>query len=283
MSSTLQASVSTIAGILAAMAVVALIEMVIPLHARTRSNRAHVGPNLALTFITFATNVLLNGALMFVLHRLDRVGFGLLRWTGLAPWMAGVIAFVMLDLAFYVAHVAMHKVPALWRVHRVHHCDPVVDVTTTIRQHPLEGIIRYAFMATFACGLGAGLGAFMAYRTWSAINGLLEHANWRFPRWLGATLSFVSSWPNMHKVHHSRDVRESDTNYGNIFSWFDRLFGTYTPESRGETVRCGLDGFDDPRSQSTTGLLAMPFARCRASVPVIGIAPRLRPRGLHDA
>ncbi len=257
--SLLQTSASTIAAILVAMGVIALIETAIPLHARTKAHRAHVGPNLALTFITFATNVVLNGALVLLLQRLDGGGFGILRWTGLDSRVANVLAFVMLDLSFYVAHVAMHKVPALWRVHRVHHSDPVVDVTTTIRQHPLEGIIRYAFMALFACAIGAGVGVFVIYRAWSAINGLLEHANLRVPRRLGEALSLLTTWPNMHKVHHSRDARESDTNYGNIFSWFDRMFGTYTPSSRGESVICGLDGFDDARAQSTVGLLALPF------------------------
>jgi sterol desaturase/sphingolipid hydroxylase (fatty acid hydroxylase superfamily) len=238
----------------------ALIEVAIPLHARTRSHRAHLVPNLTLTFITFATNIVFNGALVLLLVHLDGAGFGILRWTGLEPWVANVIAFVVLDLSFYVAHVAMHKVSAFWRVHRVHHSDPVVDVTTTIRQHPLEGIIRYVFMASFACVFGVGLGVFVVYRTWSALNGLLEHANLRVPRWLGSALSLVTTWPNMHKVHHSRDVRETNTNYGNIFSWFDRLLGTYTPSSRGETVVCGLDGYDDAWSQSTRGLLGMPFA-----------------------
>ena len=272
--SLLQTSVSTIAAILGAMAVIALIETAIPLHARTKAHRAHLGPNLALTFLTFATNVLLNGALVMLLQRLDDRGFGILRWGGLDPRVANVLAFVMLDFSFYLAHVAMHKVPAFWRVHRVHHSDPVVDVTTTIRQHPLEGIIRYAFMAVFACAFGVGLGVFVVYRAWSAINGLLEHANLRFPRWLGEALSLITTWPNMHKVHHSRDVRESDTNYGNIFSWFDRLFGTYTPSSRGESVICGLDGFDDPTVQSTAGLLAMPFRRSEHEGDRVATSPR---------
>ena len=265
--SLLQTSGSTIVAILGAMGLIALLETAIPLHARTRSNRAHLGPNLALTFITFATNVGLNGGLMLLLLQLDHARFGILRWSGLDPRIADAIAVVFLDLSFYVAHVAMHKVPALWRVHRVHHSDPVVDVTTTIRQHPLEGIIRYAFMLAFACAFGVGLPAFIVYRTWSALGGLLEHANLRVPRWLGSALALVTTWPNMHKVHHSRDVRESDTNYGNIFSWFDRLFGTFTPSARGETVICGLDGFDDARSQSTSGLLAMPFEGLPATQP----------------
>ena len=257
--SLLQTSLSTIAAILGVMALISGIELLIPLHARTKLHRAHRGPNLALTFITFAANVGLNGALMVLLLHLDRAKFGILRWIPLGPWVAAVIAFVVLDLSFYVAHVCMHAIPALWRVHRVHHSDPVVDVTTTIRQHPLEGLIRYAFMGAFACAFGVGLGAFVAYRAWSAIGGLLEHANVRVPRWVGAALAWITTWPDLHKVHHSRDVRECDTNYGNIFSWFDRLFGTFTPASRVENVVCGLDGFDEPGSQSTAGLLALPF------------------------
>jgi sterol desaturase/sphingolipid hydroxylase (fatty acid hydroxylase superfamily) len=256
-----QTTLTTMAMILAAMGAIALIEIAIPLHPRTRANRDHVAPNLTLTFITFATSTVFNSALVVVLLQLDSAGFGILRWLDLDPWLAGGIGFLMLDLSFYVAHVAMHSVPALWRVHRVHHSDPVVDVTTAIRQHPLEGVIRYVFMATFACVFGVGLGVFVVYRAWSAFNGLLEHANVRVPRWLDTSLALVTTWPNMHKVHHSRQLHEVRTNYGNIFSWFDRLFGTYTPSARGATVTCGVDGFDDRASQTTRALLAMPFAK----------------------
>jgi sterol desaturase/sphingolipid hydroxylase (fatty acid hydroxylase superfamily) len=251
-------SLSTIGGILAAMALIALIEMAIPLHARGTWNRVHLGPNLALTAITFATNILLNGAVLLMLASLQARGLGLLRWASLDPLLAGVIAVVALDFSFYVAHVAMHKVPAFWKVHQVHHSDPVIDVTTSLRQHPLEGLIRYTFMAAFAGTLGVGLQPFTVYRTWSALNGLLEHANVRVPHWLDTTLSLVTTWPNMHKVHHSREAHETDTNYGNMFSWFDRLFSTYTPSWRGTTVRCGLEGTDHRSAQTTSALLAMP-------------------------
>ncbi len=169
------------------------------------------------------------------------------------------IVVLVLDFSFYVAHVSMHKVAAFWRYHRVHHSDPAVDVTTTIRQHPGESLIRYAFMAVFACVLGASPGAFAVYRAWSALNGLLEHANFRAPLWLDRALSLVTTWPYMHKIHHSRAADQTDTNYGNIFSWFDRLFGTFTPSERGVNIAYGLSGFDDPQTQTTAGLLALPF------------------------
>src|SRR5262245_304630 len=262
----LLSSISTVGAILAVMAVVALLETALPLHARGRWHRAHLGPNLALTFITFATNILFNGVLVMMLVWLQTRGFGLLNVFELPSLTTVLVVVLVLDFSFYVAHMSMHRIPALWRVHRVHHSDPVVDVTTTIRQHPGEGVIRYTFLAAFAVALGAGPAAFAVYRSWSAINALLEHANIRVPLWLDSVLSIVTTWPNMHKFNHSRTATETNTNYGNIFSLFDRLFFTFTPSIRGVNVRYGLDGFDDPAAQTTAGLLAMPFRDGAASV-----------------
>jgi sterol desaturase/sphingolipid hydroxylase (fatty acid hydroxylase superfamily) len=250
---------ATIGAILLVMAVVAWVETLIPLHLGARSRRAHLGPNLALTFITFGTNVFLNGALVTALLLLPRFGLGVLNAFRAPPFVAFVVAILILDLSFYFAHVAMHKVPAFWRYHVVHHCDPVVDVTTTIRQHPGEGVIRYAFMAVFACAIGAGPAAFAVYRAWSAINGLLEHASIRVPLWLDELLSLVTTWPGVHKVHHSRVPEETDSNYGNIFSFWDRLFRTFTPASRGADIHYGIEGLDDAPTQTTRGLLWLPF------------------------
>jgi hypothetical protein len=105
------------------------------------------------------------------------------------------------------------------------------------------------------------------------LNGLFEHANIRLPLWLDTALSAVVTSPNMHKVHHSRAPAQTDTNYGNIFSVFDRSFGTFTPAAQGVAVVCGLDGFDDAATQTTTGLLALPFrapANLAAPLPVFG-------------
>jgi sterol desaturase/sphingolipid hydroxylase (fatty acid hydroxylase superfamily) len=252
-----------IGAILLAMAVVAWIETVIPLHLGERSSRAHLGANLALTFITFATNLILNMGLVATLMVLPRLRLGLLNVFPQPPLVALIAAVLTLDLSIYVAHVAMHKIPAFWGYHLVHHCDPVVDVTTTIRQHPGESVIRYAFMAAFAFVLGAGPGAFAVYRAWSALTGLLEHANIRLPRRLDGLLALVTTSPNMHKVHHSRTREETDTNYGNIFSLWDRIFRTFTPPSRGIDIHYGIDGFDDSTTQTTQGLLRLPFQVAR--------------------
>jgi len=192
---------------------------------------------------------------------LEANGFGLLRVVALPPLLAGFVPVLFLDFSFYVAHVAMHAVPSFWRYHRVHHADPAVDVTTSIRQHPGESVIRYVFMAAFAFAIGPSPGAFAVYRVWSALNALLEHANIRVPVWVDRGLSLVTTWPYMHKVHHSRTPGETNTNYGNITSLFDRLFGTFTPSRRGMRIVYGLDGFDEAAMQTTAGLLAMPTSR----------------------
>ncbi len=265
LSDTVTSSAASVGVILAAMALLALVEAALPLRARGRWNRAHLGPNLALTFLTFATNALFSGALVMVLVRLETDGFGLLRLLALGPWTGAVVTVLALDFAFYVAHVAMHRIPAFWRFHSVHHSDPAVDVTTTIRQHPGESVIRYAFLTAAACAIGASPGAFAVYRLGVALSGLLEHANFRVPAGIDRVLSLVFTWPGMHKVHHSRDPRYTDTNYGNLVSWWDRLFATFTPAGSGADVAYGLDGLDAPATQTTAGLLALPFRDTEAA------------------
>jgi sterol desaturase/sphingolipid hydroxylase (fatty acid hydroxylase superfamily) len=255
----LLAALETIGAILAVMTIVAVVEVAIPLHARGRWNRLHLRPNLILTFLTFATNLCLNMALLALVVALERGGLGLVRWLPLSPVAAAITAIAALDLSFYAAHVSWHAFPALWPYHAVHHSDPAVDVTTTIRQHPVESLLRYAAMGAMVLVIGPSPIAFAVYRAASAINGLFEHANIRAPGWLDRLLSLVTTWPHMHKVHHSRAAAQTNSNYGNLFSVWDRLFGTFTPSREGTTIVYGLAGLDRPELQTTRSLLARPF------------------------
>ncbi|TFH19872.1 MAG: fatty acid hydroxylase family protein [Myxococcales bacterium] len=254
-------SSSMIAAVLIAMAVLAAVESWIPLHPRDRQNRAHVVPNLALTLITFWTNLVFNVALVTVLVRIEPGGFGLLPRLGLQPATTTLLVVLGLDFAFYVTHRAMHDIGLFWRFHSVHHSDRSVDVTTTIRQHPGESVIRYAFLSVAAVVLGATPGAFAVYRVWSVLAGLLEHSNVRLPLSVDNALALLISTPNFHKVHHLREPERYDTNFGNCFSLFDRLFATCTPAEEGTSVTCGVRDLDAARLQTTAGLLALPFRR----------------------
>jgi sterol desaturase/sphingolipid hydroxylase (fatty acid hydroxylase superfamily) len=255
----LLSAVSAAGFVLAAMSVVAGIEAAIPLRVRGQWNSLHVRPNLALTLITLGSNILLTLPLVIVLVWLERRNLGAVPLLVSSPIAAAAVGVVLLDFAAYVAHVAMHRVPAFWRFHSVHHSDPTVDVTTALRQHPGETLIRYVFMAGCAIGLGVAPATLAIYRAWQAINSLLEHANIRLPAQLDRLLAFVVVSPNMHKVHHSRIEGFTDSNYGNIFSFFDRMLLSFTPPERELAVAYGLDGFDDSMTQRTIGLLALPF------------------------
>jgi sterol desaturase/sphingolipid hydroxylase (fatty acid hydroxylase superfamily) len=272
---------TTIAYIVVAMAVVATVEVAIPLHTRGRWHRSHLGPNLALTFLTFATNLFLNVALVAVVFWLESRGLGLLRWLALPPLVAALLAVAALDFSFYAAHLSWHKFPSLWRYHAVHHSDLALDVTTTIRQHPVESLLRYAAMSAMVVVIGPSPAAFAVYRVTSVLSGLLEHSNIRAPQWLDGLLSTVVTWPHMHKVHHSRVPAQTDTNYGNLFSVWDRLFATFTPSREGTKVVFGLDGLDDPALQTTSALLARPFQdaeRVVGTVPTLVDGPASRNR-----
>lgn len=251
----------------ALMAIVAVLEIAIPLRARTRWNDAHLAPNLYLTLIYVVTNLFLTAVLVLLLSWCAAAGFGIFNAWGVTGAAHIVAAVVILDFQAYAVHVAMHEVHGFWRFHRVHHADPAVDVTTALRQHPGESLIRFVSLAVFAAGIGASVEAFALYRLLSGVQALSEHANVRVPRPLDALLSLVIATPNYHKVHHSRDATETDTNYANIFSVWDRLFGTATPSSRGTDVHYGLDGVADG-DQTTRGLLSLPFrARAARAVP----------------
>jgi len=237
--------VQSLAILLAAMGLLAGVEILAPFRQRGGWRRDHLGANLGLTAATLALNLGL-GALLVA----DR------RAPSLAVLVVGIVA---LDFSTYVAHRLMHRLPALWRVHRVHHADPLVDVTTAYRQHPLETLVRFAFLAGPAWALGLPAATILAYRLLSTGNALLEHANLKLWQPLDGALSLAVVTPNMHKVHHSRQRDETDSNYGNIFALFDRVFRTFTPTARAGRVDYGLEGYDAVDAQRLGALIRLPF------------------------
>jgi sterol desaturase/sphingolipid hydroxylase (fatty acid hydroxylase superfamily) len=182
---------------------------------------------------------------------------GLLRSV---PAVAQIpLGIVALDLCTYVAHWTLHKVPWLWRAHRVHHADPFVDVTTTLRAHPIEVAWRFAWTAIPAAVLGLPPQAVVVYRLLSALNGLLEHSNLSTPRWVDRALSCFWVTPNLHKIHHADEALLTDTNYGNLLSLFDRLFGTFTSSERASDVTYGLADVSASRATRIYPVLLLPF------------------------
>ena len=251
---------STASVVLAVMGVAAAIELAVPLYAGSSAHGPRRRTNLAMTMQTLLFAYVLTSVVALAAVAAPVASPGLMAAAGLpapAQFFAGIVA---LDFAFgYVAHRSMHAWPALWKYHRVHHSDEFVDVTTSYRTHPVESVWRHVWLFATVWVLGVPATAVVAYRVLSGVNGILEHANIRVSPVLDAALARVWVTPNMHKVHHSRDQKETDSNYGNLFTLHDRLLGTFTPTERAFSVEYGLDGVEPAEIRSFGALLAMPW------------------------
>lgn len=178
---------------------------------------------------------------------------------------AGIFLFAILAMDFttYAQHVLLHRVPALWRLHRVHHSDGDYDCTTGLRFHPVESVFSMGVRLAVIGLLGldpAGVGFF---ELWMMGATLFTHANFHVPPWLERWLRLVMVTPDLHRVHHSADPREFARNYGNIFPWWDRLLGTYRfrPAATQRDMRIGLPDLPGDKPFSLWALLAMPLSR----------------------
>jgi sterol desaturase/sphingolipid hydroxylase (fatty acid hydroxylase superfamily) len=215
-----------------------------------------------MTALVLAFAFALTSAVTIAAATLPAVSPSLMGAAGVPGWAQLVMGVVALDFAYgYVAHRTMHASPTLWRYHRVHHSDAFVDTTTGLRTHPVEVAWRHAWLFATVWVLGVPAPAVAAFRLLSAVNGVFEHANIRVPRSLDAAIARVWVTPNMHKVHHSRDQRETDSNYGNLLTMHDRLLGTFLPSTRAVSVEYGLDDVAPGEIRSFGALLAMPWRR----------------------
>jgi len=193
----------------------------------------------------------------------DAAGIGLFNAIALPAWLAGIIAFVVLDFAVWLEHVASHKVPLLWRIHRMHHCDTGFDVTTALRFHPLEILLSMFWKALVVLALGPPAAAVLVFEIVLNGSAMFNHANARLPDRLDRLLRTVIVTPDMHRVHHSSDRRETDSNYGFNLSIWDQLFATYVVEPRRghQEMEIGLPNFRTPRTASLVWILLLPFRR----------------------
>jgi len=241
------------------MAVAALIEAAVPMFARTSSAPQRRAANLGLTAVVFLLNWSLSSSAAILALALSWQPTDLPTRLGLPMSVQIIAGVVLLDFsAGYLAHRALHLFPVLWRFHRVHHSDDFVDVTTTYRTHPVETVWRFLFVIVPVWVLGIPPQAVVIQRLVSAANGIFEHGNIRLWDRLDRVLSVVWVTPNVHKIHHSRDVAETNSNYGNVLTIYDRMFRTFTSSDRAESVVYGL-AEADPRIGSFGELLSMPF------------------------
>jgi len=251
---------NAVAVILSIMAVAALLEWAIPLFATSAMPAGRRRANLAMTAQTLIFNFMLTAAAAAAALAMPLRSPALMTRAGMPAPVQFVVGMLLLDFSFgYFAHRVLHAVPFMWRFHQVHHSDSFVDVTTTYRNHPGEHVWRFISILVPTWAFGIPASAVVVYRLLSSINGVLEHANLRVRPRLDAALSRFWVTPNMHKVHHSRAVEETDSNYGNLLSVYDRALGTFSPTHRALSVVYGLDDVGRDEAQSFFAMNAMPW------------------------
>jgi len=244
-------------------AVIAVWEVFAPRRALTVSKALRWASNLGL--------VVLNTVLLRLLFPLAAVGlaafsaqngWGLLNHFEVPFWMAVPLAVIAMDFVIWLQHVMVHAVPALWRLHRVHHADLDYDVTTGARFHPLEIILSMLIKLATITVLGPPVVAVVIFEVMLNATALFNHGNIRLPGAIDRVLRWVLVTPDMHRVHHSVEDDETNSNFGFSLTWWDRLFGTYRDQPRaghlGMTI--GIHGHTDPREvDRLDGMLLLPF------------------------
>jgi len=191
-------------------------------------------------------------------------GWGLMNYYEVPLSLAIVLSVIALDFIIYLQHVLVHAVPVLWRLHRVHHADPDIDVTTGLRFHPIEIVLSLLIKFAAIVVLGAPVIAVVIFEILLNAGAMFNHANVRLPLWLDRLLRWVIVTPDMHRIHHSVEDDEANTNFGFSLTWWDRLFGTYTVDPRHghDGMKIGIHYYNDPKQVSWLhGILILPFRK----------------------
>jgi sterol desaturase/sphingolipid hydroxylase (fatty acid hydroxylase superfamily) len=188
-------------------------------------------------------------------------GFGLFNVIALPAWAGVLASVVILDLAIYLQHVLFHAVPALWRLHRMHHADLEIDVTTGLRFHPIEILLSMVIKFAIVAALGAPAAAVLIFEVLLNATSMFNHSNVRIPLRFDRIVRWLVVTPDMHRVHHSIVPRETNSNFGFSLPWWDRLFGTYRaqPAAGHEAMTIGIEQFRDARELGLDRMLLQPL------------------------
>lgn len=242
--------------------VMAIWELVVPRRQLRTSKGARWFANLGILVVdSLVVRVLFPAAAVGMALVAAERGWGLFNNFDLSPMISIVASILILDLTIYLQHVMFHAVPALWRLHMVHHADIDFDVTTGLRFHPVEIVLSMLIKLAAVALLGPPAAAVLIFEVVLNATAIFNHGNIRLPEVVDRVLRWIVVTPDMHRVHHSVKTIETNSNFGFNLPWWDRLFGTYRaqPEDGQEAMTIGLDQFQDRPRQGLLWLLALPF------------------------
>ncbi len=252
-------------------ALIGIWERLSPRRALTTSKKVRWVSNLGITFMNpFLVRLLFPVLAVNMAVKSQERGWGLLNNFDLPSWLDIVVGIVVLDLVIYLQHVMFHAIPILWRLHMVHHADLDYDLTTGLRFHPIEIILSMVIKLSAVVILGPPVAAVLIFEV--LLNGLamFNHGNIRLTLKIDRILRYFIVTPDMHRVHHSVIIRETNSNYGFNLPWWDRLFGTYChqPAKGHEGMTIGLTQFRDSGKLTLPWLLILPFIGNPGSYPI---------------
>lgn len=243
-------------------AVMALLELMAPRRQQTVSRVKRWPGNLGIVVLnTLLTRLVFPMTAVALAALGEATGWGLFHAIGMPAWLAILLGVILLDLAIYLQHVLVHAVPALWRLHRMHHADLEFDVTTGARFHPIEILLSMVLKLMVIAALGPPAVAVLIFEILLNATAMFNHSNVRLPDGLDRALRLIVVTPDMHRIHHSVVPRETNSNFGFNLPWWDRLFGTYRAEpaagQMGMTI--GIEQFRDVSEQRLDRMLTQPF------------------------
>ncbi len=244
-----------------------LIESGLPLFHFKNNKWKHLGLNLFFTFTTILINFFLAFLLISSCAYVSANDIGLLNFIDLPIGLYAIIGVMLMDfISAWLAHFVFHKIKFLWQFHIIHHTDKTVDASTANRHHPGESVLRFAFTCLAIWVVGTPIWMLMIYQASSAFLSQFNHSNIKMPKLLDEVLVLFICTPNMHRVHHHYRQPYSDSNYGNIFSIWDRIFGTFKSVDN-KKLKYGLDThINDSEVESIWNLLKIPFATYRPEI-----------------
>ena len=246
----------------AVLAAMAMWELAAPRRKQELGRQARWPGNLGIVFLdTLLVRLIFPMGAMGVALLAEARGWGLFNAFGMPTWVAVPACVILLDLAIYLQHVLFHAVPALWRLHRVHHADLEFDVTTGVRFHPVEILLSMVIKLGVVAALGAPALAVLTFEVLLNATSMFSHGNVSLPAGLDRVLRWIVVTPEMHRVHHSIKAHETNSNFGFNLPWWDQLFGTYRdqPEAGHLGMTIGIAQFRDSTEQRLDHMLTQPF------------------------
>lgn len=242
--------------------IMALCELIAPRRVLTTSKAVRWMSNLGIVFVNTAIVRFVSPVLAIPMAAITQEkGWGLLNYLNLPEWFAVLVGVLILDCVIYLQHVMFHTLPILWKLHMMHHADLDFDVTTGTRFHPIEILISMMIKVSAIAVIGPPVMAVLIFEILLNGTAMFNHSNFRLPLGIDRYLRLLVVTPDMHRVHHSVTIRETNSNFGFNFPWWDRLFGTYRaqPAAGHEGMTIGLSQFREPKRLTLPWMIALPF------------------------